>query len=132
MKYCEGYKYQLYEDCELYTPITGFSVARLYFELSPDGKLLVKRGYAWDGASGLTFDTPSSMRGALGHDALYQMMREGLLPHDPCFRLANEFLRDQCVADGMWRWRANMWFKAVERFGSAHAALQPDKVLTAP
>lgn len=132
MKYCEGYKYQLHEDCTLQTPITGFNVARLYFELDASGKLTVKAGYAWDGASGLTIDTKSCMQGALGHDALYQMMREGLLPHDPCFRLANEFLRDQCIKDGMWKWRANIWFKAVERFGNAHAAIQPERVLTAP
>jgi len=132
LKYCAGYKYQVYEDCWLITPIKGFRVSHRFFELYEDGRLLVRAGYAWDGASGPTWDTKSSMRSSLGHDVLFQMLRLGLLPHDPCFHLANEFLRDQSIADGMWTFRANYWFKGVEDFGDAHAAVQPDKVLTAP
>jgi len=131
LRYCAGYKYQVYADCWLKTNITGFSVSHPFFQLHANGMLLIKQGYAWDGASGPTLDTKSSMRSSLGHDVLYQMMREGLLPHD-CFHPANEFLRDQSKQDGMWKCRANMWFDAVEDFGNANAAVQPDKVLIAP
>lgn len=132
LKYGAGYKYQVYEDCWLKTNIVGYRVSHKFFELYEDGMLLVRAGYAWDGASGPTIDTKSSMRSSLGHDVFYQMLREGLLPHDPCFHLANEFLRDQSIEDGMWHWRADMWFDAVEDFGNANAAVQPDKVFVAP
>jgi hypothetical protein len=71
------------------------------------------------------------MVGSLVHDVLYQMMREGLLPQ-ACFTRANEILRDLCAGDGMWGWRAAIWFRSVEKFGSAHAAVTPEIVLTAP
>ena len=35
--------------------------------------------YAWDGASGPTFDTKDTMTPSLIHDAFYQLMREGVL-----------------------------------------------------
>jgi hypothetical protein len=132
LKYCAGYKYQVYEDCWLLTPVKGYRVNHRFFELFEDGRLLVRVGYAWDGASGPTWDTTSSMRSSLGHDVLFQMLRLGDLPHDPVFHLANQFLRDQSIADKMWGWRANLWFKGVEDFGNAFCAVQPDKVYTAP
>lgn len=131
LKYCAGYKYQVYADCWIKTKILGYRIQHQFFELYENGMLLVRTGYAWDGASGPTWDTKSSMRSSLGHDVLYQMMREGLLPHEE-FHPANEFLRDQSIADGMWKWRADYWFESVEDFGSAYSAVQPDKVLTAP
>lgn len=130
--YEEGYKYQLYADCLLMTPIRGFHCQVPFAELHPDGSLILRKGFAWDGASGPTFDSKSSFRGSAGHDVLFDMLRRNLLPHDPCFHLANVFLREQCIRDGMWKWRANMWFRAVEKFGNAHAAVKPDKVLIAP
>jgi len=84
--------------------------------LSKEGLLTVEPGFPWDGASGLTIDTPSSMRGAFIHDVLYLLMRQGHLPY---FHktLADEVLRDVCILDKMWKWRAKKWFKAVQTFG---------------
>lgn len=83
-----------------------------------DGKnLAVSRGYAWDGASGPTLDTESTMRASLAHDALYQLMREGLLSQD-LRTLADLELRDLAVEDGMGKWRAWLWVKALGLFGS--------------
>jgi hypothetical protein len=132
MYYEEGYKYQLAQDCLLMTPICGYHCTIPFAELQTDGSLLLLKGFAWDGASGLTIDTKSSQRGSAGHDALYRMLRANLIPHNPCFHLANKFLCEQCKIDGMWHWRANAWFRAVEKFGDAYAAVQPDKILIAP
>lgn len=114
MKYSKlkGYKYKLEEDVSLtlkYTIMIQHPFVRTF-----GYELLIKAGYTWDGASYLTIDTKSSMKGSLVHDALYQMMREGLL--DRAYRkYADELLRDICIEEGMWKWRAKMWYKAVQK-----------------
>jgi len=86
--------------------------------------LLIRKYYCWDGPSGVTLDTKTFMRGSLVHDALYQLMREGRL--DIKWRdYADKLLRDICIADGMWRFRANYVYWAVSKFGAKHA--QPRK-----
>ncbi len=62
------------------------------------GKLLVRARYAWDGPSGPTFDTPTNMRASLFHDALCQLIGEGLL--DKKYRkYADELLRTHMLED---------------------------------
>ena len=102
--------------------------------LNPDGRLLIKKGYAWDGASGPTWDSPCTMRGSLIHDALYQLMRAGLLSQSSR-PMADKVLEDVCREDGMWALRAKTWFAAVRLAGSFGAKLGPEKqlrVYTAP
>ena len=72
-------------------------------------------GYAWDGPSGPTFDTPNFMRGSLIHDALYQLMRNGLLRED--FREdADKEIKKACLEDGMTRFRAAYVYWSLRRF----------------
>ena len=66
MKYKEGYKYVLAEDYKIKTPIIGNSIKHDYFTLAKNGTLTVKKGFAWDGASGPTLDTKDSMSPSLG------------------------------------------------------------------
>jgi len=78
--------------------------------------LLIKNGYAWDGASGPTIDTRDTQTASLVHDALWQLIASGHLPES--FRPAtnNEFyyiLRSRKVP----RWRAKLWKFAVEKLG---------------
>ena len=76
------YKYQTLEDITFELP-AGFELP----EVTSSGGwvtvssqvLTILRGYCWNGTSG-TRDTKASMRGSLGHDAIYQLMREGLIP----------------------------------------------------
>ena len=134
IRYRAGYKYQLFED---YTEIIGIypeaDIETEYIILRKSGLLIIKEGYAWDGASGPTIDTRSSMRGSLKHDALYQLMRLKLLP-EAWRRKTDEILRDTCIEDGMWRWRAALWFRAVEDVAeiSAHPGHDEYPVITAP
>jgi hypothetical protein len=106
-----------------------------YIVFTNEGILQIKHGYAWDGPSGPTIDTKSFMRGALVHDALYQLIREKCLPFS--FRLyADSILREICLHDGMWKFRANYvhvflrWFGA----GAARPGKKDDqlKIETAP
>ena len=131
------YKYQL---LEVYAHETGLALDAAvatgggWLKMTKSGRLTVKKGYAWDGPSGPTIDTPNFLRGSMVHDALYQLIREGLLPGRS--RLpADKLLRDMCRQDGMSRRRAEYVFVAVRAFGDK--AVRPPKnpgakVLKAP
>jgi hypothetical protein len=131
--YKKGYKYQLQKTYKVFTGIfPEYDQATEFIILRTNGYLTIKQWYAWDGPSGPTFDTPSSMRGSLVHDALYQMIRLGLL--DPKYKTsADDLLHDICVEDGMIHLRAELWEEAVENFGgiSCQPGHEPE-VLTAP
>jgi hypothetical protein len=91
-----------------------------FITLTPEGELIIRSGYAWDGPSGPTFDTPSSIRGSLVHDALYQLLRAELLPID-ARDIADQELYRICVEDGMWKWRARLWLRAVRKCAAGAA-----------
>ena len=132
IRYREGYKYQLAEDFVYLSAIrVPEAVGNRWIVLAPSGAMVIKEGYAWDGPSGPTFDSKSFMRGSLVHDALYQLMREGLLPAS-CRQAADEELRKVCEEDGMWGLRAWCVYHGV-RFGGAGAIdPRPNEMLTAP
>jgi len=117
-----GYKYQVSQDFHIKLDIVPISedgafLSNDYAFLAPDGNLIVYTGYAWNGASGPTFDTLNSMRGSLVHDVLYQLIRLGLI--DPKYKeYADGLLYDLCVEDGMFEWRASYWRWAVLKFGA--------------
>lgn len=93
--------------------------------------LWIDEGFTWDGASGPTWDTKSSIYGSCVHDALYAWIR-----NDPRFykndeqtpaaiewrKYADAMLYKCLVNGGMWRIRARMWYRAVRRFGGASAS----------
>lgn len=132
--YRKGFKYQLFEDYEADTDILPpVPIITEYIRLDLNGHLWVKRGYAWDGPSGPTFDSKSSMRGCLEHDAFYQLMREGFLDHDTYRPLVDLRLHKILLEDKMWRVRAWVWYREVRRW--AFGAADPDNdrpVLYAP
>lgn len=131
--YCEGYKYQLAEPVEIQTTIIGERLIDNYFELRPDGMLLVRAGYAWDGASGPTFDSKSSMRASLVHDVFCQVMRDKRLDFDRWQDTVNALFKAHCIEDGMWGWRAFAWHAAVEFADAGNPNQGPDRrVLEAP
>jgi hypothetical protein len=119
MRYREIHKYrfELLDPERVQTVIVGFDIDTDYIRLRPDGKLLIKPRYAWDGASGPTKQTPDTKRGSLFHDALYQLMREGLLDRKKYRIYADELLRKICLEDGMSKGRADNFYWAVRHFG---------------
>jgi hypothetical protein len=129
--YKAGYKYQLAS-----TYITNVDIHPVetidadFIRLEPDGRLVIQRGYAWDGASGPTFDDETSMRASLVHDALYQLIRMGYL--DTSARLiADAELYQRLIQDGMREIRARTWLYAVQQFGgwaTTYAAERPLQV----
>lgn len=134
IQYIAGYKYQLFLDYGLLLPkaFAGADIAVGYLTLGRDGFLTVGAGYAWDGPSGPTMDTPDSMRASLVHDALYQLIRLGKLSNGLRAE-ADKVFREICVAAGMGKIRAYSWWLALRLFGAAAADPKAEpKIVTAP
>lgn len=133
IKYREGYKYQLVEDYRVSVPIMNRDIDTPYIRLTPEGTLTIHRGYAWDGPSGPTIDTRDFMRGALVHDALYQLMRDHGLEKDLHRETADRTMRYMCLEDGMGWFRAWYCYWAVRLFGDKSASNEGGyRVKTAP
>lgn len=115
------YKYNLHSDYKYPTNIVIEEPRDLGFlEITSNGTLIIRSDYSWDGPSGLSVDTKNFMRGSLVHDALYQLMREGVIPLFARKR-ADEILREICIEDGMSKFRAWYVYHFV-RFGGASSA----------
>ena len=116
MKYSKGYKYRLEENLQIHTDI--FVENEIFLQnikLTTEGILKISKGYSWDGASGPTFDTKNTMLPALVHDALYELMRKGLLRlrhRQAVDSLFYKLLRQY----GMGQFRAGIWYRAVKKY----------------
>lgn len=131
--YKAGYKYQLVETYSVSIPIHPVSpIDGFWIQLTPQGSLTIRCGYAWDGPSGPAMDTKSAMRGSLIHDVGYQILRIGLM--GPETREDWDALYERvCVEDGMWPLRARLHFIALRKFGWGAAKSSAERpVLTAP
>lgn len=122
------YKYTLADSFPYETGIeVEFPSNTRYLEIDSAGHLLIKAGYAWDGATGFP-DIKTIMKGSLVHDALYQLLREGVLkPADR--NRADRILEEICIESGMSRWLADKVYRAVNLLGAKAASSEP---LTAP
>ena len=133
IQYKSGFKYQLSKDCGIQTSI--YPTKNLYsqfIELDTSGFLIIKSGYCWDGPSGPAIDTHTFMRGSLVHDALYQLMREGLLEQK--WRIQADIeLRRICLEDNMCKIRAEWVYEAVQTFAKRCAEIgHSRKTIIAP
>lgn len=123
IRYRSGYKYQLASQYRVSVNIRPRNdIVEEFVELDRQGRMLIKAGYAWDGPSGPTRDTPDFMRGSLVHDALYQLMRLRRISKDVWRKEADLELKRICLEDGMSRRRANNVYKGVRIFGDPSAS----------
>ncbi len=131
MKYSKcKFKYLVEENFFVQTPITPEEkINTWYVTLWPTGMMLVKKGFAWDGASGPTIDTKSTIQPSCEHDVFYKLMRKGLLNISwrPTIDI---FLRSRLIKKGMWRFRAKKWRKWVG-IGGKKAATKLPKIYEA-
>ena len=129
--YYAGFKYRLSRPFTFMVGIYGFEGGNEWLQITSDGWLEVRPGYAWDGASGPTKDTSSVMRAALVHDCLYQLIRLGVLP-ESSRPTADYLLRDIMDEDSpkgsgpigklkeSWNdVRGWFWWRSVRQFGGA-------------
>jgi len=124
MKYRKGYKYQLADDYTIQIDTKPpEEIETQFISLSVDGLLTIKDGYAWDGPSGPTIDTPNFMTPSLVHDAIYQLMRYNLIPRSWRY-YADKLLVLMCKNRKMWKVRRWWVYSGVRRFASF--AANPD------
>ncbi|MCB4365394.1 hypothetical protein KIH07_16750 [Hydrogenophaga taeniospiralis] len=82
--YKAGYRYQLTEGWEMWVASAGIYPVNGpggndFVWLTIDGRLIVRRHYAWDGASGPAYNDKAFVRPALGHDAICQLWQLGVI-----------------------------------------------------
>lgn len=130
------YKYKLLESYERQIEIYGYDIAdpSIYTTLTPEGMLIIHPGFAWDGATN-ALNTKSTVRGSLIHDVFYQLFRLELLPVT-YKSYADRLFRDICREDGMNRFRAWYFHKAVKYLSGKHGTPgcepYPKKILQVP
>lgn len=104
------YKTRIHLDSEITFPLSPILI-----KLEENGTLIIEENYTWNGATGF-FDLESMMRATLVHDALYQLIREGMLERR--WRAeADRLLRDVCIVDGMAKSLAQGIYISVRIFG---------------
>lgn len=120
--YRDGVRYVLEVEAKTQTKILGYSVKTAFLELTPDGFLYQKVGYAWNGVGtnpvqSFFLSKPKLLRPSLVHDGLCQLMELGLLPQylkpnvDQCYH-------DLCLENGVWHWQADLSLGLLLKFGN--------------
>ena len=110
------YKWETTEAYDIQTAIKPTeTICFGYITLQTDGMLHLADGYKWDGASGPAFDTVSFMEGSAVHDAIYRLMRKGMLSWK--FKpKADKLMRQINKREGMkfprrwWTYTGVRWF----------------------
>ncbi len=126
IKYFVTRKYRIKLDIIPYAPIclslqtedvNGNVVHIPIATMDMEGNTVIYPRYAWDGASGPTYDSLNTMIASLIHDLLYQFIRLGLI--DPKYKeYADHMLKVIGIEDGMLPCRASYYKLAVDKFGA--------------
>lgn len=131
LKFKSGYKYQNHEDYTIHTGIKSAGGGNHFVNITPEGVLFIRLGYAWDGASGPAINTLNFRTGSMVHDAIYQLIREGVLTMEDR-HAGDQLLRAIILKKGMWRVRAWWVYHAVDTFGERWMKGRSDAVEVAP
>ena len=115
------YKHRIREKLILQTSIfPEVDIVVPFIRLSTSGVLEIEHDYMWDGASGPTIDTKNTISPSAGHDALFQLMRMGLLDRGKWWLAANadmyRWMRDRNMA----YIRARTWKIGLDMFSYKH------------
>ena len=118
MKYSEyKYKFKVEENFSIELPFKIPDFEHPYAS-SKDGILSVKRGYAWDGASGPIINTRDTLVASLVHNVLYQAMRLNLIKSSKENRkIADKNFFEILKMNGVNSIRRKVWYFAVRLFG---------------
>ena len=118
MKYTEyKYKFKVEENFSIKLPYKIPDFEHPYAS-SKDSILSVKRGYAWDGASGPIINTRDTLVGSLVHDVLYQAMRLNLIKsNSENKKIADKIFFEILKMHGVNSIRRKVWYLAVRLFG---------------
>jgi hypothetical protein len=121
MKYKSGYRYVSQEAVTVKVGHALHAPLQAPFASIAAESLCVMGRYAWDGASFTPFKyfgTPTAwLTPSLVHDALYQLIREGLLDRQHR-AAADRLFQDMLIERGVWRGLALVAYYAVRVCGN--------------
>lgn len=130
LAYKSGYKYQLTDVISFQTSFRPDKpLVSDYLRLGKTGILTILPGYAWDGCSGPVRDTEKNQHAGLLHDALYNLMRLGLLDHK-LWAMADVEFAKQLKLYGVWRVQIWVMMKGLALVKGKHARPQQRKKVT--
>lgn len=118
MKYRKLYKYKyiLDQDFLLFnTNILGAEYTHEYFEITNKGILVIRKGYAWDGATSIP-DLDCFMFASLIHDCLYQLIRIGVLKKSVFKKQADLLFKRLILEDEGWKVESKTTKKFISNF----------------
>lgn len=118
MKYTEyKYKFKVEENFSIKLPYKIPDFEHQYAS-SKDSILSIKKGYAWDGASGPIINTRDTLVASLVHDVLYQAMRLNLIKsNSENKKIADKIFFEILKMHGVNSIRRKVWYLAVRLFG---------------
>ena len=118
MKYSKyKYKFKVEENFSIELPFKIPDFEHPYAS-SKDSILSIKKGYAWDGASGPIINTRDTLVASLVHDVLYQAMRLNLIKSSTENRqIADKNFFEILKMNGVNSIRRKVWYFAVRLFG---------------
>ena len=127
MKYSKyKYKFKVEENFSIELPIKIPDFEHPYAS-SKEGVLSIKRGYAWDGASGPIINTQDTLVASLVHDVLYQAMRLNLIKsNSENKRIADKNFFEILKMHGVNSIRRKVWYFAVRLFGKKSTKILQD------
>ena len=131
IKYYDNYKYQLGEDAHINLPIYGEEYESDFIKITRSGDLFIRKGYAWDGSTGAK-DTKKTLPASLVHDALCQLINEGMI--DKKWQLTADLTyRAICLGNGFGNMRTAIRYRAIRCYDdSGLKEYKPREILTAP
>ena len=118
MKYSKyKYKFKVEENFSIELPFKIPDFEHPYAS-SKDSILSIKRGYAWNGASGPVINTRDTLVASLVHNVLYQAMRLNLIkPSKENRKTADKNFFEILKMNGVNSIRRKVWYFAVRLFG---------------
>lgn len=112
----EDGRHALYEAYQGKTLLRGHDVNAPQATLLPNGVIVLKRGFMWDGPSGPAVNTLNTAIPSAIHDALYELIELGFLPPETR-RSADKTYRDSLKTWGVPAWRRALHYRGVSLFG---------------
>lgn len=151
--YKTGYRHQLVKQYEQYVAGAGIfpieAGGNEFVQLTIDGRLIIRVGYAWNGANKPAINDKSFVRPSLTHDALRQLWQLGVIDNTGLAasdKLLGKMLRhDMLTIAGRYQYLPARWtlqalsyvrpkwvVAGVSWYSEHFASRDPEQILTAP